>query len=443
MKNEKITVKDIKNSYEQLSQCILQQKGRRMLAISAISGAMIMGANQIELQAQIHFQAPIAYPDGISLSSDIEFLRPEYHDIDGDGDFDLIGTAVDPYDTTYMFDILYFPNIGSNNQPEFGEAVIMPTDTGTQEFYTFGDLDNDGDIDALGILVSYDTQTYGLARDLVYYENQSQDSLDFADPVINPFGLEEYTSSNHLVLTNLIDFDSDGDLDIVTTETYIGFFYPSDFEVVFIENSGTPGNPIFENPSLILDNPDYLGDNIFIPAIGDVDRDGDFDILGISYDLSTSETNFLYLENTFEGGMPTYPRAVKDTFNLETIDDEVAYPVLLDYDNDGDLDLVTGREYEPRINLYLNSDLSSTRHISLDDIGVKLYPNPASEFIHLTLPKEISGEIQIINIEGKSIYRQAISNTQMQISIGHFPSGTYFLKLNGDHVEGYEKFIKE
>jgi len=79
----------------------------------------------------------------------------------------------------------------------------------------------------------------------------------------------------------------------------------------------------------------------------------------------------------------------------------------------------------------------STNYFSLNN-GIKLFPNPSSNFIKASGLKE-NYNYRIYNILGTEIKKGIISN-QENIDIKSFTNGLYFLKLdNGNTI----KFIKE
>lgn len=75
-----------------------------------------------------------------------------------------------------------------------------------------------------------------------------------------------------------------------------------------------------------------------------------------------------------------------------------------------------------------NSNLSS----------IKVYPNPAQDFINISNDKEISN-ITIFDLAGKKVYTKSIKNKQAQINIAHLSAGIYILKAS---VNGEQKTFK-
>ena len=96
----------------------------------------------------------------LGLDSLQEIAIPEFADIDGDGDQDLIIGE-------YYGAIKFFENIGTANNPLFDHGQVNPF--GIDSVYyigspVFGDMDNDGDLDM------FVSEVYGAVK---YYENTS------------------------------------------------------------------------------------------------------------------------------------------------------------------------------------------------------------------------------------------------------------------------------
>jgi hypothetical protein len=127
------------------------------------------------------------------------------------------------------------------------------------------------------------------------------------------------------------DIDGDGDLDLVVGG--------SDGALTYFENTGSATAPVFveragnANPLEALALPDYTS-----PTIGDFDDDGDLDVI-----VGGSFGGFLYLQN---GGGVTDPDFARRTGSVNPLDGvdvgDRAAPATADLDGDGDADLVTG-----------------------------------------------------------------------------------------------------
>ena len=237
-----------------------------------------------------------------------------------------------------------------NLQDPSDEEIINPE---------FADMDNDGDLDYLS-----GEYMYGLG--FHYQENIGTNiNPDFANPVVNPFGLIAYTptSPNFGVwqFHNLIDLDNDGDFDIlsnVVKMNYLSYAMNSDF--VYYENIGTAGNPQFSAPSV---NPFGLtvNNNINYTTFGDIDSDGDADILGFEFDYNSYTANFRFIENIGTASLPSFAAPQLNVFGIPA--GVFAYIKLEDLDSDGDLDIIFTQE-----------DYYSTSFGYLENTGSALVP---------------------------------------------------------------------
>ena len=140
----------------------------------------------------------------------------------------------------------------------------------------------------------------------------------------------------------LEDIDGDGDLDLFWGD----FFEPG---LLFIENTGSCSTPSLRSepePFPVGEPVRTSGYNA--PAFGDLDGDGDNDllmgVLGGAYNPNnTTIDNFYHLEQTAPGAF-----TVRTTRYLTSIDvGSESFPAFADTDGDGDLDLYLGNKIEP------------------------------------------------------------------------------------------------
>lgn len=248
----------------------------------------------------------IPYGDGPSLST--------FVDLNGDGRLDIMSAAG-------INDFYYSQNTGTNTIPTFGAPIFNPFGLNVapdNPILTFADLDNDGDMDLLA-------SDWGIGP-FKYYQNTGTATFPvFAAPVINPFGL---TSLGQGCNATFVDLDNDGDFDLmVGTDDFMngGFKY--------FKNTGTKTAPAFApvatNPFGLI--PADFSSNI---AFADLDSDGDLDILSGKY-----WGDFAYYQNTGTITAPAFAASVNNPFGLSFPGIRL-HPEFGDLDNDGDMDLL-------------------------------------------------------------------------------------------------------
>lgn len=128
---------------------------------------------------------------------------------------------------------------------------------------------------------------------------------------------------------NLADFDNDGDLDLLCGEFLDGFSY--------FENQGTRREPKFAAARRL---PFTMDLQMIVPVAVDWDGDGDVDIL-----CGDEDGRIAFIENSgvVKDGLPAFKSPVYLKQEASEIDaGALATPVAIDWDNDGDTDLLCG-----------------------------------------------------------------------------------------------------
>lgn len=202
------------------------------------------------------FAAPVSNPFG--LSSTYVFAIPDFADMDGDGDLDLIVGE-------YYGNMHYFENTGSKSSPAFTTPVSNPfglTATYAIAAPSVGDMDNDGDLD---LIVG---ESYGA---LQYFENTgSVTNPQFASAVQNPFGLQSVYS---IATPAMVDLDDDGDMDILVGEYYGNLQYFKNDLINGVNNMAEVALKVYPNP---------VQDVLFVGTDSRIDRVEVFNLLGQS-----------------------------------------------------------------------------------------------------------------------------------------------------------------
>ncbi|MEY3284015.1 MAG: hypothetical protein RIR86_2028, partial [Acidobacteriota bacterium] len=135
---------------------------------------------------------------------------------------------------------------------------------------------------------------------------------------------------------NFEDFDRDGDLDLLTGEFLDGFTY--------FENTGTRTKPVYAAGRRLKDSRGRsltMDLEMIVPVAFDWDRDGDFDLI-----VGDEDGRVALVENTGRLGSdrtPVFARPFYFKQQAETLKSgALATPVGVDWDGDGDQDIVSG-----------------------------------------------------------------------------------------------------
>jgi|GEM_PF-2897746 len=313
--------KRIAAMYEKLQS--LQKFIKLRTAVAAT--ALTLFAFQPEAKAQgVNFGSAQTNPFG--LANSFNNSSSSFADLDGDGDMDMISGEYQGYSTAANFH--YYQNTGSVSAPAFAaDAVntfgLAGLNTGYYNMTrpVFVDLDHDGDFD----IVSGNTD-----GNFYYFENTGTSTAPaFAAVQTNPFSLIGFGASYSYSTPAFVDMDGDGDFDMVSGNNSDDNFY-------YFKNTGTASAPVFAaaivNPFSLTSNNDNLPDPTFV----DFDHDGDQDMMS-----GEGSGDFLYYKNIGTSLLPVFATPQYNPFNLSRFNYNSA-PALLDLDNDGYLDLMAG-----------------------------------------------------------------------------------------------------
>jgi hypothetical protein len=198
------------------------------------------------------------------------------------------------------------------------------------------DMDRDGDMD---IVAAKSSLYYGNAA-IYWFENQSTDTFQFLPHSIveKPDNGDNNASYNDI---EAIDLDKDGSMDILATSTISDNSgdTPNDSgEIVWFDNVG---GTFVEH--LIFSNHTYGSS---IKAV-DLDNDGDLDIISVSASSNPADSTLIWLENN--GQMKFVKHIIPSNIpNAQTAD-------CGDLDRDGDIDIVTSSYNDSKIAWFNNN----------------------------------------------------------------------------------------
>jgi len=259
-------------------------------------------------------------------------------DLDRDGDADVL--AEEPF--SY---VRYYRNDGTPTAPAFVLAADSLKDTDgvalfsdRQNIPNATDIDCDGQIDLFigrleGTVTRYEET--GVDANGVPRFRHVTDRFEDIEIVAQIGSLH---GANTMALG---DVDRDGDEDLFWGD----YFEPG---ILFIENRGTCQSPNLRAEPASFPTDDPLKTSGYnAPTVGDVDSDGDDDLLvgvlgGAFNPNTTTADNLHFVEQVAPGRF-----AQRTSRFLSTLDvGSESVPVLVDYDGDGDDDLLLGNKIE-------------------------------------------------------------------------------------------------
>ncbi|MCD4698703.1 MAG: T9SS type A sorting domain-containing protein [Bacteroidales bacterium] len=220
-----------------------------------------------------------------------------------------------------------------------------------------------------------------------------------------------YATTDWSVIPAITDLDNDGDLDVLTGE------YPP--KILYFENIGDSANPQFTTP---VENP--FGLNYIIdspsPAFVDLDDDGDMDIfIGEYFDNG----NIYYFENTGSSISPQFNPPLINPFGLVPTN-ITANPAFTDLDGDNDMDLLVGEE-SGSMQYFENTTITTIAHVH-QNTNLKLFPNPVIDILNIVTDNKIE-RIEILNVLGDEVL--SFRNNYNEISLSNIKPGIYTVKI--------------
>ena len=87
------------------------------------------------------------------------------------------------------------------------------------------------------------------------------------------------------------------------------------------------------------------------------------------------------------------------------------------------------------------TDIVLNNFINSETSEIKLYPNPASDVVTISLKEAFNGRLHLLDIQGKEIYSEAISSRKKEISVAQLKSGIYFVVLSSQETKWYTKLL--
>ncbi|MCC3152844.1 FG-GAP-like repeat-containing protein [Hymenobacter sp. BT770] len=321
-------------------------------------------------------------------------------DIDGDGDLDYISTTQGLSSHTYTFDT----SIGINDGG--GNFTIGASGNFSGAYYSIikalKDIDGDGALDAVG------TDATGVW--LYAWLNNGSGSFSSAHR-LNDAG-------DNISSWALGDYDADGDLDLAV----VAYTNCSSCgrTVKIMANDGT-GN--FSNNGL----PVYPYSGQLSSA--DINGDGRIDLLLTGYGFAGRPADTLKVMRNLGNGNFGRPQGYAIPNNDGTI-------VTGDVDGDGDIDVVASTYATSTLaggtNTMLNGLGAVLGTAALTASSFAVWPNPASaaSVLHVTLPVPAShATLRLATVLGQTVHTQSFTGNAANIVSAGLASGVYLLTV--------------
>ncbi|MCB2378536.1 YDG domain-containing protein [Hymenobacter sp. BT635] len=340
--------------------------------------------------------APGTFSGGAEVSSVTSPMSVALGDVDGDGDLDMLVTST----STNTINIRLNNGTGGFSTPAANAQVSV----GSQAYYAaLGDIDSDGDLDMV-------TANYSSTNASVRLNNGAG---VFTAPATNsevPVGSGAYNIA-------LGDLDADGDLDMVSTNG------AGTASVRFNNGQGSFTAPATNAQVTIGTNPSCV-------VLGDIDGDGDLDILAANHAAGTVSVR---LNNN--AGVFTSPAT-----NAEVPVGSAPISLAIgDVDGDGDLDMLTASNGISTMNVRLNngsgsfSAPSANAQVALgssDNRKLALGDIDGDGDLDALIPTVTTNRVIIRLNNGTGIFTAPATNPE--VAVGNYPQHVVLGDIDGD-----------
>lgn len=362
-----------------------------------------------------------------------EGCTPFFVDINQDGLEDMLvgnkGYFISP--GVYRSQLAYYQNTGTASNPEF---TLVTNDylglgnlgLGQGLHPTFGDLDNDGDLDML----------IGDSSGRIYRFNNAAGAGNPLNLQISAIPILTDNNGNDIdpgqySTPQLFDLDRDGLIDLVMGERN-GFIH-------FYKNVGTADAPVFE---------------FITSALGGVHTVEGFSTTGFSIIQFFELSEQYYLITGTESGKIRLYSNIDDNLTGEfTMIEEMLFDykngirssvAVIDINNDGLLDMFTGN-FGGGLHFFKGSTPNSAQSVNPSKGNFSVYPNPAKNEIRINWSNHLKHDniaVVIHDAFGKTVLQLSNYQNSQNIDLSAFSNGFYLISLQSEgQMLGIEKLI--
>lgn len=367
--------------------------------------------------------------------------KPALLDYNADGLMDLVVGNFSFFEFSGLKNsrLYLYENTGTSTSPAFtlvdddflgmtAFSIDLPPGSNGWNFApTFGDLDNDGDQDAL----------VGDVRGrLIYLENTAGEG----EPVSYGPAFYAYMDIDigASATPQIIDLNRDGLMDLVVGE--------KGGAIRYFPNTGTSEAAFFGADEEAAPNIAFLGGvDGRIPNESTGYSAPFFVDFGDRYELfMATEHGTLEWYGDIDGNLDgTF--AILNENLISHPEGDYLHPVLWDWDNDGFLDIVIGNSRGGvsyfASNIQIDGTVGTANLATAAQLDI--YPNPATELITIQLGEEWGSgmEWKLYNSNGQLLQHSVARLGSQQIDCSQWPAGVYFLQVTSSTGQRTEKLI--
>ncbi|RMG79631.1 MAG: T9SS C-terminal target domain-containing protein [Bacteroidetes bacterium] len=363
---------------------------------------------------------------------------PAFADVNADGLTDLVVGSFTVFQLDGSFEpfLFLYENTGTPTNPRFEltdnnwlnfNNLSNDIVSGSWRFApTFGDLDNDGDLD---LLVG--------ERDgrLIFSENIAGAGvpMNFAPPQVGWMGIDVGQNA----APQIKDLNRDGLPDLVVGE-FRG-------RMTFFPNIGTPNAPLFHANPLESPNVSQWGGikKVTAAQVGNLtpfllDYGDDFKL------IFGWENGRIHLYEDIQNNLDGNFLLLNDNFGKLWEGVQTA-PALADLNGDGRLEMAIGNRRGGLA--FYQTDLPAETIVATTDKKatptLDLFPNPAFGQISIVTRNITVNQttLHIANMTGQTVLRTALSETETTLDISALPSGVYFIQIESKNGRTSRRFV--
>jgi len=318
------------------------------------------------------YEDPIPYDPAEAARRDDTISSVFALDLDGDGDKELLIGDISA-ETTLMIHNGGTPTVAEMDTQDI-EYPITDVSALFQgfHFHSYLDIDNDSKKDLLVMANEFENR-----RGIWWYKNSGTNASPVFSKQTEGFLQSEMIDVGENATPVLFDYNADGLLDLIIGGSVYQSAGGGNKNSLFIyKNTGTLQVPKFELVSDDLAGIASLGySSPLFPAFGDLDGDGDSDLL-----LGLEDGTMQYFNNSAGAGNPVSLQLALPNFMGIDVGNS-ASPQLFDLNKDGKLDVIAG-EKNGFVNYFENSGSASSAFFpsvpTNDTLGCIVRQQPSS-----------------------------------------------------------------